>query len=103
MANSPTQDPVNNPSVGVKPKTIPVISIESQDFDDIARMSDLEVINHLRYVSRLYKKPIVPPKVRYKAARVSRKPDSITVHLLLAGRATARVRFVPFPAFRSPH
>ncbi len=85
----------------MKPTRIPVIRIECLDFEDIARMSNREVIDHFRYVSRLYKKPIIPRKVRYDAAGVSRTPTSITVHLRLDGRDTARVSFTPGPSFHS--
>jgi hypothetical protein len=83
----------------MKPKTIPVISITSFDFEQIAAMSNKEAIEHLFQVCRLSSKPIIPKKVKYEAARVSRGPGRVTVHLCLNGNDTARVSFVPSPPF----
>src|SRR5216117_3839016 len=74
----------------MKPKTIPVISITCLNFEEIARMSDRQVIAHLTQTCHLSRTRIIPKKVQYEAARVSRAEESITIHLLLEGRDTAR-------------
>jgi len=83
----------------MKSKGIPVISIVSLDFEDIARMSDKEVFQHLAAVCRLSRKRIVPAKVRYDAFRVSRTAESVFIHLLFGSKETCRVGFVPAPPF----
>ena len=83
----------------MKAKTIPVISITSLDFDEIAAMTDEQAINHLFRVCRLTRTRIIPKRVQYEAARVSRGPERVTIHLLLNHRDTARVSFVPCPPF----
>ena len=80
-------------------KGIPVISITSLDFDNIARMSDQEVYQHLVVVCRLSRKRIVPAKIQYNGFRVSRAPDNVYIHLLLGDKETCRVGFVPIPPF----
>lgn len=76
-------------------KGVPVISITSLDFDNIARMSDQEVYQRLRVVCRLSRKRIVPAKIQYDGFRVSRSPDSVYIHLVLAQKETCVVGFVP--------
>jgi hypothetical protein len=80
-------------------KGIPVISITSLDFDNIARMSDKEAYEHLAVVCRLSRKRIVPAKVRHDAFRVSRTQNSVYIHFLLGERETCIVGFVPAPPF----
>ena len=80
-------------------KGIPVISITSLDFDDIARMSDKEAYEHLAVVCRLSRKRIVPARVRYDAFRVSRTQNSVYIHLILGEKETCMVGFVPAPPF----
>lgn len=80
-------------------KGIPVISISSLDFENIARMSDKQAFEHLVVVCRLSRKRIVPARVRYDAFRVSRAPESVFIHLLLGDKETCRVGFVPVPPF----
>lgn len=80
-------------------KKIPVISIVSLDFDNIARMSDEEVYEHLVLACRSSRKRIVPARVRHNAFRVRRTADSVFVQLLLDHKETCQVGFVPAPSF----
>ena len=79
-------------------KRIPVISITSLDYDNIAR-TDREVYEHLIVICRSSRKPILPTKIRHDSFRVSRTPASVYIHLLFAQKETCRVRFVPAPPF----
>jgi hypothetical protein len=81
-----------------KPK--PEISIVSTDFVSIAHSTDKQVCEHLAVVCRMSRKRIIPTRVQFDSSRVSRTPNSVTVHLLLKGEESARVSFVPAPEVR---
>jgi len=81
-------------------KKTPVISIVSLDFDNIVRMSDEEVYEHLVLVCRSSRKHIVPDRIRHDRFHISRTTEGIFVHLLLDQKETCRVGFVPAPPFR---
>lgn len=81
-------------------KGTPVISLVSLDFDNIIRMSDREVFEHLVIACRSSRKRIVPARIRYNGFRVSRTTDSVFVHLLLDKKETCRVGFVPVSPLR---
>jgi hypothetical protein len=73
------------------------IRIESQDYDSIAQMKPKEVFEHLAFVNKVFKKPVIPGKTN--GFRVSRGTNRVTVHLCSDNKETLRVSFIPFPSF----
>ena len=86
----------------MKARTIHEITWPAQDYDSITRMTDKEVLDHLNFVCKLYKKRVVPRNVRRNKFRVSRGTNHVTVHLLWGKKETFRVSFVPGPTFKRP-
>jgi hypothetical protein len=85
----------------MKSKSMPMISIKSPEFENIEWMTDAEAINYLLRVC-LRRSRVIPKKVKYEAARVSRGQQRVTIHLHFQGRETARVSFVPAPPLDIP-
>jgi hypothetical protein len=75
------------------------ITIQSLDFGSFVRKSDEDVLNHLSFLSRNSRKPLIPKKIQYDRARVSRGEKHVTVHLCLGETETCCVSFVPNPPF----
>ena len=86
----------------MKERTIPEISMPSQDYDSITRMTDEAVFDHFKFVDKLFKKRVVPRNVRRNGYRVGRGTNHVTVHLLWNKKDTCRVSFVPGPTFMRP-
>lgn len=86
----------------MKAKTVHEIIWPSEDFDSITRMTDKEVLDHLSFVCKLFKKRVVPRNVRSNRFRVTRGTTHVTVHLAWDKKETCRVSFVPGPTFTRP-
>ena|ERR1041385_4891918 len=101
LKNTLAPEDLPQPARWSKVKRMTEIRMESQDYDSIARMNDKEVYGHLAYVNKLFKKPVVPRKIKANGFRVSRSKNRVTVHLCLDKNETCRVSFIPLPAFTS--
>lgn len=72
--------------------------MEVQDFPFFARLTDMQLIGdfaHTKFKSR----KINALKSKATMARVSRKPQQLTVHLYAGKKEIARLSYVPMPAF----
>jgi len=87
------------------PRSIKAISVQCLDFDSIARSSDEDVYKHMAFTCSGNKKRVIPKAWRWNGYRVSRTPNSITVHLLAKTDADAKAKevglfsFIPSPRF----
>lgn len=75
------------------------------DFDNLAHSGDDVVIQHMGYLFRMSKKPLIPKRIKFDAARVSRQPNLLIIHLLHTEPRTsvkkevAQFCFAPPPSF----
>ena len=75
------------------------------DFDSVARYSDEQLYQYMRFTCRSTKQRLIPKRIRWSAYRVTRSPDAVRLHLLLAKdqisepKEVARFGFIPGPDF----
>jgi hypothetical protein len=67
------------------------------DFDQMAEMSDEQVVGRFEFYRRTSKKRLIPAKVRFDGYRVSRAPNRVIIHLVLlhSKMEIGEVHFVP--------
>src|SRR5690348_14882153 len=81
------------------------VSVIDLDFDRVAASDDAGAFSHFKSVCQISRKRIVPKTVKTNAYRVTRTPQSVTIHLLWfdekknSEEETFRFSFVPAPKF----
>jgi hypothetical protein len=81
------------------------VSLSCLDFENIARLTDVGVISHFKFVCRASKKPIVPRTARFNKCQITREPRAVTLHFLSVNEKTSseketfRFSFIPVGKF----
>jgi hypothetical protein len=81
------------------------IDIVHVNFESLANYSDEQLYQYMAFACRSSKRRLIPKRIHWNAYHVTRNPNAIRIHLLLAKDQTAEPKevlqfgFIPGPDF----
>jgi hypothetical protein len=87
-------------------KSVKYVSVIDLDFENVAQLSDENVLNRFQFIRRTSKTNGIPKTLKSNAYKVTRDAGAITIHFLVVEpekelRETFRFSFIPGPRFVS--